>query len=77
MQRLLAEGGRDAYYKGPIAERITDFPVEIVDGHVLIPDRPGLGLDLDETEMAKYPYDESHFLDMFGKGGWEKRNLDL
>lgn len=61
----------------PFAERITDFPVEIVDGHVLIPDRPGLGLDLDETEMAKYPYDESHFLDMFGKRGWEKRNLDL
>jgi galactonate dehydratase len=60
----------------PFAQKITDYPTEIVDGHIIIPDRPGLGLDLDEEEMAKYPYDESHFLDMFGKGGWEKRNLN-
>ncbi|MEE2657144.1 MAG: mandelate racemase/muconate lactonizing enzyme family protein [Candidatus Latescibacterota bacterium] len=60
----------------PFAAKITDYPTNIVDGHILIPDRPGLGLDLDEKEMAKYPYDESHFLDMYGKeGGWEKRNL--
>ena len=59
----------------PFAHRIVDHPVEIVDGHMLIPDRPGLGLDLDEEEMARYPYDESHFLDLYGKGGWEKRNL--
>ena len=60
----------------PFAEKITDYPTEIVDGQIIIPDRPGLGLDLDEEEMAKYPYDESHFLDMFGKGGWKKRNLN-
>lgn len=60
----------------PFAEKIADFPTEIIDGHIIIPDRPGLGLDLDEKEMAKYPYDESHFLDMFGKEGWEKRNLN-
>ena len=60
----------------PFAEKITDYPTEIVDGYINIPDRPGLGLDLDEAEMAKYPYDESHLLDMFGKGGWEKRNLN-
>ena len=60
----------------PFAQKITDYPTEIVDGHIIIPDRPGLGLDLDEKEMAKYPYDESHFLDMYGKGGWEKRNLN-
>ena len=59
----------------PFAEKITDYPTNIVDGEIIIPDRPGLGLDLDETAMAQYPYDESHFLDMFGKGGWEKRNL--
>lgn len=59
----------------PFAERIVDYPIEIKDGYVIIPDRPGLGLDLNEAEMAKYPYDESHFLDLYGEGGWEKRNL--
>ena len=44
-------------------------------GEIQIPTRPGLGLELNETEMAKFPYDESHFLDMYGKEGWEKRNL--
>lgn len=59
----------------PFAEKIVDYPIEIEDGDVIIPDRPGLGIDLNETEMAKYPYDESYFLDMYGEGGWEKRNL--
>ena len=59
----------------PFAEKIVDYPIEIKDGDVIIPDRPGLGIDLNEAEMAKYPYDESYFLDMYGEGGWEKRNL--
>ena len=29
-----------------------DYPIEIKDGYVIIPDRPGLGLDLNEAEMA-------------------------
>lgn len=29
----------------------------------------------DPREAARYPYDESHFLDLYGKEGWEKRNL--
>ncbi len=59
----------------PFAQKITDNPMQCESGEIVIPDRHGLGLDLDETEMAKYPYDESHFLDMYGKEGWEKRNL--
>lgn len=60
----------------PFADLITDFPVAIAEGQIELPDRPGLGLDLNEEAMARHPYDESHFLDMFGKGGWEKRNLE-
>ena len=59
----------------PFAEKIVDYPIEFRDGDVIIPDRPGLGIDLNEAEMVKYPYDESYFLDMYGEGGWEKRNL--
>lgn len=31
-------------------------PVEVVDGYVAIPDRPGLGIDIDEQEAAKHPF---------------------
>jgi galactonate dehydratase len=60
----------------PLAALITEQPVEIVDGYLEIPDRPGLGIELKEEVMAEYPYDEKAFLDMYGKGGWEKRRLN-
>ncbi|OGG55201.1 MAG: hypothetical protein A3F84_08260 [Candidatus Handelsmanbacteria bacterium RIFCSPLOWO2_12_FULL_64_10] len=54
------------------ARRIVDHYPEVREGHLEVPDRPGLGIDLNEAEMAKHPYDESHFLDLFGEG-WEQR----
>jgi mandelate racemase len=33
---------------------ILEQPVEIKDGHVLIPDRPGIGMDWDEDAVRKY-----------------------
>jgi galactonate dehydratase len=30
--------------------------LELVDGHLLIPDKPGLGVDLNESEALKHPY---------------------
>ena len=59
----------------PLAARIVRDPIEIVDGYLEIPDRPGLGIELDEEVMAEHPYDEEGFLDMYGPGGWEKRRL--
>ena len=44
---------------------VTDVPwrkdvvredLEIIDGEMVIPDKPGLGLELNETEAAKHPY---------------------
>jgi galactonate dehydratase len=35
-------------------EVVTPLP-EIVDGHILVPDAPGLGVDLVEEAIAKYP----------------------
>ena len=62
-------------FASPFAEQIIDNPMQCELGEIQIPTHPGLGLELNETEMAKFPYDESHFLDMYGKEGWEKRNL--
>jgi len=35
--------------------RIVDHGLEIVDGHALVPDRPGLGIELVLEEIAKHP----------------------
>jgi galactonate dehydratase len=35
-------------------EVVTPLP-EVVDGHVVVPDRPGLGVDIVEEAVAKYP----------------------
>jgi galactonate dehydratase len=35
---------------------IQKEPLPIVDGYLLVPDRPGLGVDLDEAAFARFPY---------------------
>jgi len=52
-------------------EVITGAP-RVVDGHLEIPDKPGLGIELDETEAERHPYDETNMLRLF-EPGWEKR----
>ena len=42
------------------------------DGHVEPPDRPGIGVEFNETEAARYPYKPTNFLRLFDDG-WEKR----
>ncbi|MBM3139980.1 MAG: mandelate racemase/muconate lactonizing enzyme family protein [Chloroflexi bacterium] len=31
-------------------------PFEVVDGHIALPSAPGLGIDLDESALARFPY---------------------
>ena len=35
---------------------IAKQPFEVVDGYIAVPDTPGIGIDLDEDALAKYPY---------------------
>jgi galactonate dehydratase len=53
------------------AEIITN-PVKVVNGYIDIPDRPGLGVDLNIEEIAKHPYQPEYYLPLF-KPGWERR----
>jgi len=39
----------------PGRDKVVSHRLEVVDGHVLVPDRPGLGVDIVEAEIAKYP----------------------
>ena len=47
-------------------------PVEVRDGFVEIPDRPGLGVDLNLDVITAHPYEPNAYLPLF-KPGWEKR----
>jgi galactonate dehydratase len=35
---------------------IVDHPVERQGGYILVSDRPGIGLDIDESKLSRYPY---------------------
>ncbi|TVY07508.1 mandelate racemase/muconate lactonizing enzyme family protein [Paenibacillus cremeus] len=54
------------------SRRIMTGTVQVKDGYIEIPDDPGLGVDLNEEEMSKYPYGDQNFLRLF-EAGWEKR----
>jgi galactonate dehydratase len=47
-------------------------PVDVVDGRIRVPDRPGLGVDLNWSELEKHPYQVQNFLPLFALG-WERR----
>jgi len=44
----------------------------VADGHLTPPDRPGIGVELNEEEAAKHPYGEDMFIRLF-EPGWESR----
>ena len=45
---------------------------KVKEGHLTIPDRPGLGILINESVAKDHPYNKSNFLRMF-KPGWENR----
>ncbi|MFC3803236.1 mandelate racemase/muconate lactonizing enzyme family protein [Cohnella sp. GCM10012308] len=54
------------------AQDIFTPPFKVVDGYLQPPERPGLGVEFNLEEAAKYPYAPGHWLPLF-KQGWEKR----
>lgn len=51
-----ASAGRAGMYPFPAAEEILAEPLVIEDGYLRVPDRPGLGIDVDETVVDRYPF---------------------
>lgn len=51
---------------------IIQPPVVVTNGYIDIPERPGLGIDLNLDEIAKHPYHEENYLPLF-QPGWEQR----
>lgn len=44
----------------------------VENGYLTVPDTPGWGVELDEAEVVKHPYNEVYFLRLFEEG-WETR----
>jgi len=59
-------------FNEPWERDIVTHPVEVVNGYIPIPDRPGLGVDLNIEEILKHPYHPENYLPLF-KPGWERR----
>lgn len=59
-------------FNAPWEKEIVTNPVEVIDGYIPIPDRPGIGIDLNIEEILKHPYQQENSLPLF-KAGWERR----
>ncbi|MCZ2080256.1 MAG: mandelate racemase/muconate lactonizing enzyme family protein [Bryobacteraceae bacterium] len=59
-------------FNEPWEKDIVVNGVEVVDGYIEIPERPGLGIDLNIEEILKHPYQQENALPLF-KPGWERR----
>jgi galactonate dehydratase len=55
---------------------LVDHPLEIVDGYITIPERPGLGIELNLAEVERHPYGDHNFLPLFAEG-WQRRVGDV
>ncbi len=59
-------------FNEPWEKEIVTNAVHVVDGYIEIPDRPGLGIDLNVEEIRKHPYQQGNHLPLF-QPGWEQR----
>ncbi len=57
----------------PWAHEIMHGVPRVKNGYLEPFDAPGIGVDLDEAEMAKHPYGQNFYLRLF-ESGWEKRD---
>jgi galactonate dehydratase len=53
----------------PWRDEVVIDPVRVVDGYAAVPDKPGLGIDVDEKEAAKHPPGEEHMQRYFHPDG--------
>ena len=59
-------------FNEPWEKEIVANPVEVKDGFIDIPERPGLGIDLNIEEILKHPYRQENNLPLY-EPGWEHR----
>ena len=60
----------------PWAHEIMHGVPRVHEGSLEPSDAPGIGVELDETELAKYPFGQDYFLRLFEEG-WERRRREF
>ena len=53
---LYRKPGQKIMYEFPLAEEILKVPLQIVDGDLIVPRTPGLGVEVNEGVIEKYPW---------------------
>ena len=51
-----ANHGRSGMYPFPLADEILKEPMPMDKGHLVVPDAPGLGIEIDERVLERYPF---------------------
>lgn len=54
LQELIPDG----LYEGPPRHSLVKKPLEIEKGYIKVPTDPGLGVELDESKLAEYPFED-------------------
>jgi galactonate dehydratase len=63
----------DDYHVEWTDDVLSGYP-RIVNGYFEVPEQPGIGLELNEVEALKHPYNPQNFLRLF-ESGWERRRI--
>jgi galactonate dehydratase len=53
----------------PWRNEVVRHPVEVVNGRAGLPERPGLGIEVDETEAAKHPFSPEILMQPYHRDG--------
>jgi len=54
LQELIPDG----VYEAPPRHTLVKNPLEVDRGYIKVPTRPGLGVELDESKLSEYPFEE-------------------
>lgn len=73
VQNFLIQEHFDAFNEPWAHDVVTWSPtIDPANGHLSLPDAPGLGIDLDLDVAREHPYDPQAYLNIF-REGWERR----
>ncbi len=53
---LHSNGGKPGMYPFPAADEILSEPLQVENGYLILPDKPGIGVDVDESVVDRYPF---------------------